>query len=460
MMKRHNPRTTPETSVTDVETKCCLGQSGQSAGGVNRRRVLKSLAAATALAAMNLPAVQVLARSPAEPPKKQREIVQNPRWYGFNLLEYFSTDPDWMNYFPYKNDGMFVEDDFRWIRDWGFNFVRLPMDYRFWTDPNDMMKIHEEKVEPIDRAIRLGEKYGIHVNICLHRAPGYCVLDRQDPAIGAVSLHDLRTGNLSKVRIIVEKTNLFEDAETLEAFAHQWTFFAQRYKDIPSERLSFNLLNAPLPPMTHAEKVAMRQGDQTGIDVFSEIHSDQIANCLRVARVGITAIRSVDGQRLIVSDGYGGGTPIPELLETGVIQGRFAYMPLQLTLYKAEWAPWATGSRPPSWPVLAPNGHVAIDRSTIEYSFRDLRALEKHGGRIHFGEMGCYKYTPHSIVLAWFKDTLDVIGKLHSGWALRNLRGPFGILDTERKGTKFEDWYGHQLDRELLTLLQKKMKQA
>jgi hypothetical protein len=46
-------------------------------------------------------------------------------WYGFNLLEYFSTDPDWMKYFPYKNDGMFPEDDFRRIRDWGFNFARL-----------------------------------------------------------------------------------------------------------------------------------------------------------------------------------------------------------------------------------------------------------------------------------------------------------------------------------------------
>jgi hypothetical protein len=27
-----------------------------------------------------------------------------------------------MKYFPYKSDGMFQEDDFRWIRDWGFNW--------------------------------------------------------------------------------------------------------------------------------------------------------------------------------------------------------------------------------------------------------------------------------------------------------------------------------------------------
>src|SRR6202041_2300567 len=27
-----------------------------------------------------------------------------------------------------------------------------------------------------------------------------------------------------------------------------------------------------------------------------------------------------------------------------------------------------------------------------------------------------------------------------SGWALWNFRGPFGVLDTQRAGTKFEDW--------------------
>ncbi len=76
---------------------------------------------------------------------QSKSPAKNPRWYGFNLLEYFSTDPDWMKYFPYKNDGMFMEDDFRWIRDWGFNWVRLPMDYRFWTAP-DLFTIDEKRI--------------------------------------------------------------------------------------------------------------------------------------------------------------------------------------------------------------------------------------------------------------------------------------------------------------------------
>ncbi len=35
---------------------------------------------------------------------------------------------------------------------------------------------------------------------------------------------------------------------------------------------------------------------------------------------------------------------------------------------------------------------------------------------------------------------------------------PFGVLDTERPGTKFEDLKGHKLDRPLLRLLQKHAK--
>ena len=90
------------------------------------------------------------------------------RWRGFNLLEMFI----W-------HEGVkmpeFQERDFRMMKEWGFNFARLPIDYRFWTHGGDWNNIDEEWVRPVDRAIELGEKYGIHVQVCLHRAPGYCI---------------------------------------------------------------------------------------------------------------------------------------------------------------------------------------------------------------------------------------------------------------------------------------------
>jgi endoglucanase len=379
---------------------------------------------------------------------KSKSSARNPRWYGFNLLEYFSTDADWMKYFPYKNDGMFREDDFRWIRDWGFNWVRLPMDYRFWTAP-DLFTINENQVEPIDRAIRLGEKHGIHVNLCLHRAPGLCILDTMDE-------------NLTGIAITREKTDVFTNPHTFDAFNHQWTFFADRYKGIPSQRLSFNLVNEPIVLPNASEFAELHQhGSIKTTDLFNPERLQRHAkDYTRLAKAANDAIHAHDAQRLVVTDGYpGGGSPIEELVSTGMLQSCHTYNPIQLTHRNCEWVRGIlTGSEPvPTWPLKDDKGKVICERQTLETLFQPWAALSTQGVPIHFGEMGCYKHTPPEVVLAWFNDTLDIVGALNSGWALWNFRGPFGVLDTERPGTKFEDWQGHKLDRPLLTLLQKKI---
>jgi len=438
-------------AAKSAEATAAPSPNGRLGSSLPRRSVLISLTAAAGTAAMSPILGGNVARSQKSAAKASALKLNggNPRWYGFNLLEYFSTDPDWMKYFPYKNDGMFLEDDFRWMRDWGFNFARLPMDYRFWTDPNDPMKIIEEKVEPIDRAIRLGEKYGVHVNISLHRAPGFCILDGADPAV---------TG----IHVTPEKTSFYKDPPTLDAFVHQWKFFAQRYKGVSNERVSFNLVNEPFLPLTPAERTELREGlkDEPQAAVDREIESRGAKQYARVARAAIDGIRAIDPERLIASDGFAvATTPVADLFSTGVLQSPHDYYPPEVTHYQAEWARGSlTLAEPPTWPLKDSHGKVTADRRTIEDFVRPWRGMEQQRVPIHFGEMGCYKHTPPEVVLAWFDDTLDVIGELHSGWALWNFRGPFGVLDTERPGTKYQDWHGHQLDRPLLDLLRRKMK--
>lgn len=452
-MKCHPCEASSETEALAAEAKSHQAQAENLFGGLSRRSVLKSLTAAAAAAALPPGVAAVVAQTPTQHAKEQEASKspaksQNPAWYGFNLLEYFSTDPDWMKYFPYQDDGMFKEDDFRWIRDWGFNWVRLPMDYRFWTDPNDLMKINEKKVEPIDRAARLGEQYGVHVNICLHRAPGFCVLDGLDAA-------------LTGIHVTPEKTSFYKDSHTLDAFVQQWKFFAHRYKGIPNERLSFNLVNEPFLPLTPAERAELTASltDQSQAGINREIEARGVKEYARVARAAIDAIRSIDPQRLIVSDGSSGGVTPVDQIGTGVLQSPHDYYPPELTHYQCEWARgWATRSEPPTWPLKDGHGKVVANRQTIEDFVRPWRGMEQQGVRIHFGEMGCYKHTAHDVLLAWFDDTLEVLGELHSGWALWNFRGPFGVLDTERPGVKYEDWHGHALDRPLLDLLRRRMK--
>ncbi|HKJ78833.1 MAG TPA: cellulase family glycosylhydrolase, partial [Prolixibacteraceae bacterium] len=98
---------------------------------------------------------------------------------GFNLLGKF--DVSW------TNDG-FQEKQFRAVRDLGFNFVRLPVDYRTYTKTADWDTFIESQVNQIDAAVAWGKKYDVHVCLNLHRAPGYGVNSTNLPANQQLSL--------------------------------------------------------------------------------------------------------------------------------------------------------------------------------------------------------------------------------------------------------------------------------
>lgn len=202
------------------------------------------------------------------------------RWRGFNLLEMFNRE--WS-----ATPGEFRESDFRLIRDWGFNFVRLPMDYRYWIVDGDWERIDESAVRHIDRAVALGRTYGLHVQVCMHRCPGYTVAHPK------------------------ENRSLFTDPEALRVCAKHWRFFARRWKGIPNETLSFNLFNEP----------------------------DGSPQYAAVAKALIAAIREEDPSRFIMADGANfGGQPVPELLDLPAVgQATRGYKPLSVTHYRVDW---------------------------------------------------------------------------------------------------------------------------
>jgi endoglucanase len=80
-------------------------------------------------------------------PVSQGEPVQNrlPRWKGFNVLDFFSPDPS-------RNRNRTTEEDLKWMRDWGFDFVRVPMAYPSYLDfdrsrdiqPDEVYRVSEE----------------------------------------------------------------------------------------------------------------------------------------------------------------------------------------------------------------------------------------------------------------------------------------------------------------------------
>jgi len=356
----------------------------------NRRELLK-LAAAGA-AAMTAPGY---AGEVKKEQKKGESKVQKaiPRWRGFNLLEMFTM----------RSSGDWAEDDFRWIRDLGFDFVRLPSCYRLWIKDADDYKINEPMLEKLDRAVELGGKYGLHVSINFHRGPGYSVNQE-----------------------FTEPHNLWKDAEPLKAFCFHWQMLAKRYKGVSKDKLSFDLINEP-PSV----------GDRMSR-----------ADHERVVRTAVAAIREASPDRLVVADGMSyGNEPMPELADLGIAQSTRAYQPMFISHYGASWVN-SKDYPEPAWPG---NGW---DRKRLEEHYAKWADLAKKGVGVHCGEGGAFNKTPHNVVLAWLRDVLEILTGHGIGLAMWNFRGAFGIMDSDRNDVQYEDFHGHKLDRKLLSLLQ------
>jgi endoglucanase len=319
-----------------------------------------------------------------------------PRWRGFNLLSLFNAG----------HQEPFPESDFGMIRELGFDFARLPMDYRCWTEGADRARLREEGLKRVDDAVAHGRKHGVHVQLNMHRIPGFTVAS---PA---------------------ETPSLWSDGAILEIAAAHWAAFARRYQGIPNRELSFNLINEPTEQVT------------------PEQHHEVVA---RLAR----AIREVDRDRLIVCDGRAWARiPPEELLDLRVAASLHGYEPMHVSHYKASWIHGSDRWPEPTWP-LAADRDPAHDRASLRArQIEPWRGLQARGMGVHVGECGGFNRTPHSVFLGWMTDCLSLWKGEDWGWALWNFRGPFGVLDSHREDVRYESWKGHKLDRALLELLQ------
>ena len=324
-----------------------------------------------------------------------------PRWRGFNLLSKFNVG----------RNGRFPEEDFRMMRDWGFDFARLPMDYRCWIREGDPGRLDEAALEEVDEAVQLGRQHGIHICINFHRAPGYTVASPQ------------------------ETLSVWADDEGRRLCALHWRAFARRYAGIPSDELSFNLFNEPA-----------RLGD----------HGFTLERYREVVQLLTDAIWSEDPARLVICDGYmWGRIPAPELVDLGVAQSTRAYEPHWLSHYKAQWVGGQNWPEP-QWPGSPPDQpEVRWDIDSLRRYWRPWKELADSGVGVHCGEGGAFHTVPHPVALAWLQDALTVLQEYRIGWALWQFRGTFGVLDSGRADVSYEDFEGHKLDRKMLDLLLK-----
>lgn len=357
---------------------------------MNRREFVSTVALSGAAFATGL----------AVAPLPEPSAKKLPRWRGFNLLEKFIARRE-------GNNPAFRERDFTLMAEWGFNFARLPMSYQCWAkgDPSEWLKFDEAQLKHVDAAVALGRQHGVHVNLNLHRAPGYCVNPPDEPL------------------------SLWKDQQAVDATAATWAMFAKRYQGIPNAQLSFDLLNEP-----------------------PDIPADTY---IRVVRALVQAIRAVDPQRLIIADGLKWGRePLPQLADLGIGQSTRGYDPFKLTHFKAGWVKGSDQWAEPTWPLK--EGDQVWDKERLRRErIQPWKDLEAKGVGVHVGEWGPFNTCPHAVALAWMRDVLELWQEAGWGWAMWNFRGPFGPLDSGRADVTYEERDGVKIDRAILELIRK-----
>ncbi len=300
------------------------------------------------------------------------------------------------------------------LQRFGFNFVRIPTDYRFWTRDFDYLHPDEDQFKHIDAYLHACESRRLHMSLNMHRAPGYCI-NRND----------------------LERDNLWTDEVAQEGFAYQWRLLAERYRSVPGDVLSFDLVNEP--------------PNEGQYGMTRERHA-------AVIRRAVAAIREADLDRPIAIDGIGGGgIAVPELADLGA-PGALAthstrgYQPMPISHHAAEWWPDYASAPEPKYPGLEWDGRV-WDRQGLVDFYRPWREVEAQGLSVHVGEFGCYNKVDNDLALRWLGDLLSIFREFGWGYAMWNFEGPFGIINHGRSGARYETLDGYRVDRDLLELM-------
>ena len=120
------------------------------------------------------------------------------------------------DYSAERLEGFITEPDFAQIARWGFDHVRIPIDYNVIQNEDGSMK--EDGLLRIDRALALCEKYGLNTVLDLHKTQGFS-FDASE-----------------------RESGFFESEAYQAKFYAIWECFAARFGAL-HERVIFELLN-------------------------------------------------------------------------------------------------------------------------------------------------------------------------------------------------------------------------
>jgi len=123
-------------------------------------------------------------------------------------------------------DNYITDEDIRFIKQSGFNSIRVPFSYRLFVTESEPRRLEGVGYELLDRVVGWCRQEGLYVILDMHAAPGGQTGDNIDDSFGYPFL--------------------FESEESQQLAANIWQKIAARYKDEPTV-IGYDLLNEPIP---------------------------------------------------------------------------------------------------------------------------------------------------------------------------------------------------------------------
>lgn len=301
--------------------------------------------------------------------------------------------------------GWFTEQDCAWIKEQGFDHIRIPVDGRVWAERG--AELQEDKVAPFDRALGWAERHGLGVILDMHFLPG------------------------ASFEPTSQENRVFTDAALQESVAAFWGRVAKRYASV-GPHLRFEILNEP---------VAANESD---LNAFN--------------RRMLAAIRETNPKRLvyITSNRWSHfdrveSLEVPE--DPAVAITLHFYEPFVFTHQGANWmnfspdmplvrfpgvVPDLTGSAPEGHWVLKNAGKL-LSFAEVEEAFEKLaKWASRHapGREIHIGEFGAYR-TAAAEDRRYYAAVVRAAAEARGwGWAAWDYRGGFAVRDEQGRGTE------------------------
>ncbi len=301
-----------------------------------------------------------------------------------------------------------TEKDLIMIKDWGFNCIRLPVDYNFFeTSPYNYNK---NRLKKIDEIFFLAKKNNLQVILDLHKTSGHSFALKER-----------------------DKNDIWDkNSENRKRFLSIWEMFSKRYRNY--ENIIYEILNEPIAP---------------DYETWNQLCDETI-----------DIIRKNDKNHYIIIESNMWGRPIcfeglKKFTDEKIIYSFHFYEPIVVTHQMAYWTSFVVYNiyrkyvKYPGRPADIADAKeklqkkdekfaAFLDGQDKDWNINELEKLlipvlefkQKYNVPIFCGEFGCIVVADPETRKNWTCDFISILKKHNISWTYWSYKNmDFGIID-------------------------------